>query len=132
VFLGMVRGLPRFRWKEKPFIAWLYGIAQKQVAHHFRSASGRQAELDPGAVEEAIADTAGPDATVGQKEERLRLMVAMRMLPESQREVLMLRYVLGFPIAETAAAVGRSEGAVKQVQQRGLATLRDVMSEGAG
>lgn len=132
VFLGMVRGLARFRWKDKPFVAWLYGIAQKQVAYHFRSASGREADVNPGAVEEAIADTVGPDASAAQREERLRLVGAMRMLPESQREVLLLRYVLGFPIADTAAAVGRSEGAVKQVQQRGLATLREVMSEETG
>lgn len=127
VFLGMVRHLPRFSWKGKPFVAWLYAIAQKQVAHHHRS-SGRAARavgLDQ--AEDLIADTAGPEATAQEREWRLRLAGALRMLPENQREVVLLRHVLSLSLAETAAAVDKTEGAIKQLQQRGLATLRDIL-----
>jgi len=48
-------------------------------------------------------------------------------LPEGQREVIMLRYILSLSIAETAAVVDRTEGAVKQLQLRALATLKDLL-----
>lgn len=127
VFLGMVRHLPRFSWKGKPFVAWLYAIAQKQVAQHHRSAGRSAPTVGLEQAEELIADTAGPDATVHERERRLRLAGALRMLPESQREVVLLRYVLSLSLAETAAAVDKSEGAIKQLQLRGLATLKDIL-----
>ncbi|MCJ7795821.1 MAG: sigma-70 family RNA polymerase sigma factor [Thermoleophilia bacterium] len=127
VFLGMVRHLPRFSWKGKPFVAWLYAIAQKQVAQHHRSAGRAAPTVGLEQAEELIADTAGPDATVHERERRLRLAGALRMLPESQREVVLLRYVLSLSLAETAAAVDKTEGAIKQLQLRGLATLKDIL-----
>lgn len=127
VFLGMVRHLPRFSWKGKPFVAWLYAIAQKQVAQHHRSTARAAPTVGLEQAEELIADTAGPDATVHERERRVRLAGALRMLPESQREVVLLRYVLSLSLAETAAAVDKSEGAIKQLQLRGLATLKDIL-----
>lgn len=127
VFLGMVRHLPRFTWKGKPFVAWLYAIAQKQVAHHHRS-SGRAARtVGLEQAEDLIADTAGPEATAQERERRLRLAGALRMLPESQREVVLLRHVLSLSLAETAAAVNKTEGAIKQLQLRGLASLKEIL-----
>jgi len=127
VFLGMVRHLPRFSWKGKPFVAWLYAIARKQVALHHRSTGRTAPTVGLEQAEELIADTAGPDATVQERERRLRLAGALRMLPESQREVVLLRYVLSWSLAETAAAVDKTEGAIKQLQLRGLATLKDIL-----
>lgn len=127
VFLGMVRSLPRFEWQGRPFVAWLYGIAQKQVAHHFRAEAASPLAVELAAAESMAADTLGPEATVEDRERRVRLSRALRMLPESQREVVLLRHVLQFSLAETAAATGRSEGAVKQLQLRGLATLKEVL-----
>jgi RNA polymerase sigma-70 factor (ECF subfamily) len=48
-------------------------------------------------------------------------------VPEGQREVLMLRFLMSLSLAETAAVVGRTEGAVKQLQLRGLASLKSVL-----
>jgi RNA polymerase sigma-70 factor (ECF subfamily) len=127
VFLGMVRHLPRFSWKGKPFVAWLYSIAQKQVAHHHRSTGRAARTVGLEQAEDLIADTAGPEATAQERERRLRLARALRMLPESQREVVLLRHVLSLSLAETAAAVDKTEGAVKQLQLRGLATLKDIL-----
>jgi RNA polymerase sigma-70 factor, ECF subfamily len=127
VFLGMVHGLPRFEWQGRPFIAWLYAIAQKQLAHHFRSEAKSPAALELKAAESMVADTLGPHGSAEERERRVRLSRALRMLPESQREVVLLRHVLQLSLAETAAATGRSEGAIKQLQVRGLATLKDVL-----
>jgi len=127
VFLGMVRHLPRFSWKGKPFVAWLYSIAQKQVAQHHRSAGRTARTVGLDQAEDIIANTAGPEATAQERERRLRLAGALRMLPESQREVVLLRHVLSLSLAETAAAVDKTEGAIKQLQLRGLATLKEIL-----
>ncbi len=52
---------------------------------------------------------------------------ALDKVPDGQREVIMLRYILSLSVAETAAVVGRTEGAVKQLQLRGLATLKTIL-----
>jgi RNA polymerase sigma-70 factor (ECF subfamily) len=127
VFLGMVRGLGRYRDEGKPFVAWLYGIAQKQIAFFQRSQSRSPNPVDLDAAAELVADGAGPHATAEQRELRTAVAGALGKVPEGQREVIMLRYVLSLSLAETAAVVGRTEGAVKQLQLRGLATLKSIL-----
>lgn len=127
VFLGMVRGLGRYRDEGKPFVAWLYGIAQKQIAFFQRGQSRAPGKVDLDAAAELAAQSAGPDATAEQRELRGRIAHALGKVPEGQREVLMLRYILSLSVAETAAIVGRTEGAVKQLQLRGLTTLKNLL-----
>jgi RNA polymerase sigma-70 factor (ECF subfamily) len=127
VFMGMIRGLSGYRDEGKPFIAWLYGIAQKQIAFFLRGQSRRPSALSLDAAAELIADTSGPHATAEQRELRLRIAQALAEMPDGQREVITLRYVLALSLSETAAAVGRTEGAVKQMQLRGLATLKGLL-----
>ena len=58
---------------------------------------------------------------------------ALSKVPDGQREVIMLRYILSLSLAETAAIVGRTEGAVKQLQLRGLSTLKSILgADGRG
>ena len=83
--------------------------------------------MDLDAAAELAAQSAGPDATAEQRELRAGIARALNKVPEGQREVIMLRYILSLSVAETAAVVGRTEGAVKQLQLRGLATLRDIL-----
>ncbi|NLG66894.1 MAG: sigma-70 family RNA polymerase sigma factor [Actinobacteria bacterium] len=131
VFLAMVRGLPRFEWQGRPFVAWLYAIAQKQVAYHLR----RHARADSVDLNEAlhlVADTAGPETGAEEREQRVALAQALRQLPDTQREVIILRYVLSLSLAETAAALERSEGAIKQLQLRALAGLRGILAGPTG
>jgi RNA polymerase sigma-70 factor, ECF subfamily len=130
VFLAMVRNLRRFEWKGRPFLAWLYAIAQKQVAFYRRTAARAPSQVELDAAAEVIGDTAGPHATAVERERRLKLAQALDQLPETQREVVLLRYVLSLSLAETAAAVERSEGAVKQLQLRGLTALRGLLNGG--
>jgi len=129
VFLGMIRGLGRYRDQGKPFVAWLYGIAQKQIAFFLRGQSRKPDPVDLDGAAELATDTAGPDATAEQRELRASIAQALSKVPEGQREVLMLRYILSLSIAETAEVVGRTEGAVKQLQLRGLATLKGIIGK---
>lgn len=132
VFMGMLRGLAKYRDDGKPFVAWLYGIAQKQIAFFYRGQSRAPANVDLDAAAELAAQTAGPHATAEQRELRAGLARALGQVPEGQREVLMLRYLLSMSLAETAAIVGRTEGAVKQLQLRGLATLKSILGREHG
>jgi len=127
VFMGMLRGLGRYRDEGRPFLAWLYGIAQKQIALFYRGQSRMPTNVDLDAAAELAAQTAGPHAAAEQRELRADLARALGQVPEGQREVLMLRYILSMSLAETAAIVGRTEGAVKQLQLRGLNTLKSVL-----
>jgi RNA polymerase sigma-70 factor (ECF subfamily) len=127
VFLGMVRGLGRYSDQGKPFVAWLYGIAQKQIAFFQRGRSRTPSPVDLEVAAELAAQSAGPHATAEQRELRVAVAQALGKVPEGQREVIMLRYVLSLSLAETAAIVGRTEGAVKQLQLRGLATLKGIL-----
>ncbi len=127
VFLGMVRGLGRYRDEGKPFVAWLYAMARKQIAFYQRGQSRAPSSVDLEAAEELVAQTAGPHATAEEQELRVAIAHALAQVPEGQREVILLRYVMSMSLADTAAAVGRTEGAVKQLQLRGLATLKGVL-----
>jgi RNA polymerase sigma-70 factor (ECF subfamily) len=128
VFLGMVRGLGRYRDEGRPFVAWLYAMARKQVAFFQRGLGRAPGVVDREAAEELVAKTAGPAATAEQREVRVAIARALTKVPEGQREVIMLRYILSMSVADTAAAVGRTEGAVKQLQLRGLATLKSLLA----
>lgn len=127
VFLGMLRGLGRYQDQGRPFVAWLYGIAQKQIAFYQRGRSRVPSQVDLDAAAELVAESAGPHATAEQREVRTAVARALGRVPEGQREVILLRYILSLSVAETAAVVGRTEGAVKQLQLRGLATLKGIL-----
>jgi RNA polymerase sigma-70 factor (ECF subfamily) len=127
VFLGMLRGLGRYRDEGKPFVAWLYGIAQKQIAFFMRGQSRVPGAVDLDAAAELVGHSAGPHATAEQREARVAIAQALSKVPDGQREVIMLRYILSLSVAETASVVGRTEGAVKQLQLRGLATLKAIL-----
>ena len=126
VFLRMIRSLPHYRLQGSPFRAWLYQIARHLAVDHFRRVKGRQ----PAQVHEGLpAD--GPDPAVmaqrGLDSERLQR--ALARLGDEQREVIVLRFVVGLPISETAAALEKSEDAVKGLQRRALYALRELLSD---
>ncbi len=95
----------------------------------------RHARADSVDLNEAlhlVADTAGPETGAEEREQRVALAQALRQLPDTQREVIILRYVLSLSLAETAAALERSEGAIKQLQLRALAGLRGILAGPTG
>ena len=114
--------MSQFRLDEHYFAAWLHRIARNLATDHFRSRA-RALELATADLSDLQADVvAGADESLsGVHSEELG--VALSLLPPDQRRCLMLRYFDGFSIATTAEILGRSEGAVKQLQWRGLRNL---------
>jgi len=108
--------------------AWFLTIARHKVADHFRRTPERTEALD------ARAATEGPDVQeiVSERDRGRRLRDAMRQLTPEQEEVLVLRFVLGFDGEQTAAITGRTVGATKALQHRGLASLEMLLLSQTG
>ena len=125
VFHRALANLGRFEWRGVPFIAWLLKIAAHAIADR-----GARAARDGRVVEELDgADVAAvPANDLADAEARAHLFRCVDALPPDQARVIMLRFAEERSIREIATALGRSEGAVKQLQFRGLQALRARLS----
>ena len=74
--------------------------------------------------------TEGPETAVLASLTNEVLLKALTQLPNEQRDCLIMRFLQGMSIAETAAVLGRSDGAIKQLQLRGVRNLAKLMPEG--
>jgi RNA polymerase sigma-70 factor, ECF subfamily len=123
VCMAVLTALPTYKDHGRPFLAFVYGIAAHKVADAHRAALRNRAEP----VSE-VPD--GPDEHVGPEQHALRVELSekmaelLRLLPEKQREILVLRVVVGLSAEQTAAAVDASPGAVRVAQHRALTRLR--------
>jgi RNA polymerase sigma-70 factor (ECF subfamily) len=118
VFQKALEYLPKFVWRGVPFGAWLLRIATNIVVDRTRQAAREQHLSDQ---EDA---TEISHFSLEEVEERASLFRSVDRLPEDQRRVIVLRFAEEKSIREIAAELGRSEGAVKQLQFRGLQNLR--------
>jgi RNA polymerase sigma-70 factor (ECF subfamily) len=128
-FFRALRSMTSFRWQGKDFGAWLMTIARNLATDHFKAGRTRL-ELtteDMGLHDDA---TEGPEETVLAGLTNEILLNALKELPEEQRDCLIMRFLQGMSIAETAAVLDRSDGAVKQLQLRGVRNLAKLMPEG--
>jgi RNA polymerase sigma-70 factor, ECF subfamily len=120
-FVKMLESIGRFRWQSAPFSAWLFRIAHNLAIDHFRARRRWQPEEEipePAGVEE---DSAEEQALASIGDASLLELIA-RLSPE-QRQVLTLKFVFRFSNGEAAAILDKTEGAVKSLQHRALATL---------
>jgi RNA polymerase sigma-70 factor (ECF subfamily) len=123
VFHRALANLAHFEWRGAPFVAWLFRIAANAVADHAQRAARERALPDPDDPEEISPE---------EIQHRARLFRLVDDLPPDQRRVVTMRFAQQKSIREIARDLGRSEGAVKQLQFRGLETLRTRMSEKHG
>ncbi len=128
-FFRALRGMGSFRWQGKDFGAWLMTIARNLTADHFKSGRTRLelATEDMGAHDRC---TDGPESSVLASLTNEALLTALKELPTEQQECLIMRFLQGLSIAETAKVLGRSDGAVKQLQLRGVRNLAKLLPEG--
>ncbi|MFN2557460.1 MAG: sigma-70 family RNA polymerase sigma factor [Nitriliruptorales bacterium] len=128
VFLRALRSLSSFRWQGVDIGAWFVTIARNRVTDHFKSARVRLEQ-----VAEEIGDRAGedqpdhPEGLAISQELAHLLEQAIHLLKDDHREVISLRFVRDLSVAETAAAMHRTEGAVKALQYRALRALAEIL-----
>jgi RNA polymerase sigma-70 factor (ECF subfamily) len=128
VFHKALANLKRFEWRGVPFGAWLLRIAVNAIIDRAKRQGREIAVDDP----PELSTRPG----LGQVEDRARLFRLVDELPADQRQVVVMRFAEQKSIKEIAGHLGRSEGAVKQLQFRGLENLRDgfdaMKAQGAG
>ncbi len=121
-FLKMLESIKKFRWGSAPFSAWLFRIAHNLAMDHFRASRRWQPEEEVPEPEGAEEYSAEEEAM--QSIGRQSMMELIERLSPEQRQVLTLKFVFNFPNAEVATILGKTEGAIKSLQHRALASLQ--------
>jgi RNA polymerase sigma-70 factor (ECF subfamily) len=124
VFVAVIDALPGFRGPAEAFPSWLFTIARHDLWDHYRDNERRPTEPLDGQLENQRTVEAAPDPeSIAIERARYdEVLAACRQLPGEQREALLLR-LLGLRTAEIADVLGKTPGAVKAVQRRGLTRL---------
>ena len=125
VFHNALKNLARFEWRGTPFAAWLYRIAANAISDHCK----RAAQLKAMELREIPEHDPSFDTDLAETEHCARLFKLVEKLPGDQRRVITMRFADQKSIAEIAREMGRSEGSIKQLQFRGLQSLRTMVGE---
>jgi RNA polymerase sigma-70 factor, ECF subfamily len=126
-FLKMLESIGKFRWQSAPFSAWLFRIAHNLAMDHFRAARRWQPEEEVPEPEpdESTSAEAGALQSIGRKS----MLELIDELSPEQQQVLTLKFLFNFGNAEAATILGKSEGAIKSLQHRALASLQKQMAK---
>lgn len=127
VFVRAVRALNAYTDRGKPFVAWLYRIANARVVDHYRRQGRRPAEGDIDA--RPIPVQQNMDAGMLRSQAADALKAAMQQLTPEQQHVIILRFIEGHPIEQVARLVGKTPNAVKAMQHRALRALAKRLHE---
>ena len=118
VFHQALANIERFEWRGAPFVAWLYRMAANAIVDRWQSVSKEHSDPRSNAADPASLD---------EIEQRAMLFELVDTLSPDQRRVIVRRFVEQKSTREIAGELGRSEGAVKQLQFRALENLRERM-----
>jgi RNA polymerase sigma-70 factor (ECF subfamily) len=127
-FLRALRRIGSVSFQGRDLGAWLVTIARNLVADHYKS--GRQRlEISTGDILDADQPDSGhgPEATVLDHLTSAALLSAVTELGAEQQECIVLRFLHGMSVAETAAAMGKNDGAIKALQYRAVRSLHRLL-----
>lgn len=137
VFADAFRSLDRFEGDEGGFRSWLFTIAHRRLVDERRQRARRPVTEDPMALTnrswgaQPLAATRTAEPTPGGADEEAmarmgteRVRAILSELSPDQRDVLLLRFVSGLTLEETAIELGKSLTAIKALQRRGVNTIR--------
>jgi len=127
-FFRALRSIGSFQWQGKDFGAWLMTIARNLIVDHHKSARNRL-ETPTGELAERVETAATPEEHVVEALTHALLRERLTQLPAEQQECIVLRFLNSCSIAETAEVLGKSEGAVKQLQLRAVRNLARLMQD---
>ena len=121
-FVKMIESIERFQWRKVPISAWLFRIAHNLAMDHFRAHRRWQPEEEPPEPEDSAELSAEEEAlhSIG----RQSMLAMIEGLSKDQQQVLTLKFVFNFPNGDVATILGKTEGAVKSLQHRALASLQ--------
>jgi RNA polymerase sigma-70 factor (ECF subfamily) len=132
-FLRALKRIGSFTWQGRDLGAWLVTIARNLVADHFKSGRYRL-EVTTGDVLDADREDRGPEGSpesaVVDHITNVALLTAVKQLNPEQQECIVLRFLQGFSVAETAQTMGKNEGAIKALQYRAVRALNRLLPDG--
>jgi RNA polymerase sigma-70 factor (ECF subfamily) len=130
VFHKALAKLTGYEWRGVPFVAWLLRIAANAIIDHAKRAAREFPSPD-----DPPDPAAAPDLQASEMraiEHRAQLFRLVGLLPEVQKQVVYQRFVEQRSIREIAQRLGKTEGAIKQLQLRAVQNLRAQMEVGRG
>jgi RNA polymerase sigma-70 factor (ECF subfamily) len=118
VFAKLMTAIAKYEERAVPFTAWIMRVARNAALDHLRARRAVPTE------EVRIAETAEADSGL---ERGLDIREALQELPEDQREVLVLRHVVGLSPGEIAGALEKTESSVHGLHHRGRRALQGAL-----
>lgn len=128
-FVRALRRIDSLSFQGRDVGAWLVTIARNIVRDHVKSSRFRL-EVTTADMRDADRATDGPEDAVVQALTNEQLLSCIRQLGSEQQECIALRFLQGLSVAETAAVMGKTDGAIKALQHRAVRRLADLMPEG--
>jgi RNA polymerase sigma-70 factor, ECF subfamily len=128
-FLRALRRISSVSYQGRDVGAWFVTIARNLVLDHVKSSRYRL-EMTTADILDSSADDRGPEHKVVEEATATELMRCVAQLGHDQQECIMLRFIQGLSVSETAAVMGRNEGAVKALQHRAVRRLAQLLPEG--
>lgn len=116
VFAKMFAVIGKYRERDVPFFAWLLRVARNVAVDYMR-----QRRLVPVAEVRTTEAVGGPRSV---RDHESDLMGALATLPDEQRDVLVMRHVVGLSPTEIAQRVGKTEGSIHGLHHRGRRALK--------
>jgi RNA polymerase sigma-70 factor (ECF subfamily) len=128
-FLRALRRIGSVTWQGRDLGAWLVTIARNLTADHFKSSRFRL-EITTADMRDADQLADGPEGEVLDALTNATLLEAVKRLNAEQQECIVLRFINGMSVAETAQAMGKNDGAIKALQYRAVRSLGRLLPEG--
>lgn len=129
-FLRALRRISSFTWQGRDFAAWLVTIARNLIADHFKSSRYRLEISTADLLETGDrAAEENPERAVIAGMENAALLAAVRQLGAEQQECVVLRFLQGLTVSETAQVMGKNEGAIKALQYRAVRSLARLLPD---
>jgi RNA polymerase sigma-70 factor, ECF subfamily len=127
VFLSAWQKVPTYKHRGHPFSSWLYQIARNQVIDHYRSKKNDVSldKLDP----ESSIIPAAANFDLSTKLQLEKVHAAIKELKSDYQDVIIMRFIEDLPLKETAAAMKKSEGAIKLIQHRAIKELKNKLGD---
>ena len=130
-FLRALRRIASFTWQGRDVGAWFVTIARNLIADHYKSGRYRLELSTDDVTGTGPAPTVdGPEAVVLESMQNKVLLEAVKKLRSEQQECIVLRFLQGLSVAETAQVMGKNDGAIKALQYRAIRTLGRILPEG--
>lgn len=128
-FVRALRRIDSLSFQGRDVGAWLVTIARNIVRDHVKSSRYRL-EVSTADMRDADRGTDGPEDAVVSRLTHEQLLACVRQLNSEQQECISLRFLQGLSVAETAAVMGKKDGAIKALQHRAVRRLADLLPEG--